>query len=111
MQIFDIRDLAFTAPDTLRALNARRGPNLSDVGAMVSLGVFTIGWISLAASTLRSQVPSRRAAWFVIAGFFLIPTLQAALGLWGGVLGNAVLGTGFVLLGHSIRVTASREST
>ena len=110
-QIFDIRDLALTAPETLRALNARHGPTLSDMGAMASFGVFTLGWIALAASTLRSRLLSRRAAGLVIAGFFLIPMLQAVLGLWGGVAGNAVLGTGFILLGHSVRVAAARETT
>jgi hypothetical protein len=111
VQVFDIRDLAFTAPATLRALNARHGPTLSDAGALASLGLFTIGWIALAASTLRSRLLSRRGAVLVIAGFFAIPMLQPILGLWGAVIGDVVLGTGFILLGRSIRAAALRETT
>jgi hypothetical protein len=104
-QIFDVRDLAFRAPDTLRALEAGRGPHLSDIGALIALGIFTLGWIALAVSTLRAGLLSRRAATLVIVGFFAIPLLGAA-GLWGAVAGNAILGSGWCWLGWEVFATS-----
>lgn len=103
-QLFDIRDFARRAPDTLNALNAAHGPNLSDIGGLVVLSVFTIGWLALAGVTIRARAVSRMAAIVVIAGFFLIPILQPVLpGLLGAIVGNLVLAGGWMWLGVELR--------
>jgi hypothetical protein len=98
--IFILRDLAQRAPDALRMLEEAKGLHLYDLGALIPVASFTLGWIALAASTLRVCRPLRRAAVLVIAGFFAIPLISAALGpIWGSALGNLILGSGWVLLG------------
>ena len=100
IDIFILRDLALRAPDALRMLEESKGLHLYDLGAMIPVALFTLGWIVLAISTFRVCQPLRRAAALVIAGFFAIPLLSAVLGpLWGGVLGNLVLGSGWIVLG------------
>ena len=108
IDIFIVRDLAMRAPDALRMLEEAKGVHLYDLGAMIPAASFTLGWIALAVSTLRVCPPQRRAATLVIAGFFAIPFLSAALGvLWGGVLGNVVLGSGWILLGWPSNAAAN----
>ena len=102
-QLFDVRDLALRAPETLTKLNAGPGPSLSDVGAMIALGTFSLGWIALAVVTFRARMLSRSAAVLVIAGFFAIPLLHPVLpGVWGAIVGSSVLGGGWVWLGYEI---------
>jgi hypothetical protein len=102
-ELFLVRDLALRAPDALRALDAGHRPSLYDLGAMIPLGIFMLGWIALAASSLRTGVASRGGAGLVIAGFFAIPLLSAALpGVWGAVLGNAILASGWFWLGYDL---------
>lgn len=102
-QVFDTRDLALRAPATLDALNSGRGMNLPDLGALIALVTFTVGWIALAAWTLHARIFPRLAAVLVIAGFFLIPVLHAVLpGSWGDGLGNGVLGAGWFWLGIAL---------
>lgn len=99
-QLFDLRDFARRAPEALDALNAKHGLSLSDIGGLVVLGTFTIGWLALAGAAIWSRVVSRMAAGMVIAGFFLIPMLQPLLpGLLGAIVGNVVLGGGWMWLG------------
>jgi len=106
IDIFILRDLAQRAPDALRMLEEAKGLHLYDLGALIPVASFALGWIALATSTLRVCPTQRRAAALVIAGFFAIPLISAALGpLWGGVLGNVILGSGWILLGSP---TASR---
>lgn len=102
-EIFLVRDLAFRFPATLKALDTGSHPNRYDLGAMMPIGLFTLGWIALAASTFRTAAASRRGAILVIAGFFAIPMLMAALGIPGAVLGNLILGSGWMLLGNDVR--------
>lgn len=104
VDVFVLRDLALRAPDGLRTLEAGKGLSLYDLGALIAISVFALGWIALAAWTLRGKVVSRPAAWLVIAGLFLTPLLTAVLPkMWGGVLGNAVLGSGWLWLGLEVR--------
>ena len=99
-QLFDLRDFARRAPDALDALNAKHGLSLSDIGGLIVLGTFTIGWLALAGVAMWARSVSRMAASLVIAGFFLIPTLQPLLrGLLGAIVGNIVLGVGWMWLG------------
>jgi len=106
-EVFLVRDLALRTPDALQALDSGHGPTLYDLGAMIAFGMFTIGWLALAASTLRAGMLSRRAAWLVIAGLFSIPLLGAVVpGVWGAVAGNAILASGWFWLGHDVRRVA-----
>ena len=107
-QIFETRDLALRAPATLNALDSGRGLSLSNLGALIAIGTFTVGWIALAGWTLRIGVFPRRAAALVVAGFFLIPLLHAALpGSSGDILGNGVLGAGWLWLGMDMYWSSS----
>jgi hypothetical protein len=52
---------------------------------------------------MRAWKSHRRSAGIVIAGFFALPLLSAALGMvWGGVLGNGILGFGWFSLGRAL---------
>jgi len=102
-QLFDLRDFARRAPDALDALNAKHGLSLSDIGGLIVLGIFTIGWLALAGVAIWARSVSRMAASLVIAGFFLIPMLQPLLpGLLGAIVGNVVLGVGWTWLGAEL---------
>jgi hypothetical protein len=100
-EVFLVRELALRAPNAVQALDAPPHPNLYDFGAIISFSFFTVGWLALAISTFRVRILSRFAAGLVIAGFFLIPLL-GALGIWGAVLGNAVLGFGLFWLSRDL---------
>jgi hypothetical protein len=100
--VFILYDLAVREPLALRTLEKARGLTLYDWGAIVPLALFTLGWIALAASTMRASPVLRRPALLVVAGFFVIPLLGAAIGLWGAILGNAVMGSGWLLLGRAV---------
>ena len=102
VDVFVLRPLAIHAPAGLEALEEAEGLDLYDLGALIPISVFALGWLLFAAVTLRSGMVSRLAAWSVIAGFFLTPIFTAAMGLWGAGLGNAVLGAGWVWLGVEV---------
>jgi len=102
-QVFFVRGLALTAPEVLEKLEAAKGPSLYDIGALIAFITFTLGWIMFSASMLRSGVYARRGPILVIAGFFAVPILTAALpDAWGAVVGNAVLGSGWIMLGYEL---------
>lgn len=103
-ETFLVHDLAFTAPDALRALDARHGLGLYDIGTLIALGTFAIGWIMLAASTLRTG-RAHWGAWIVIAGFFLNPLLGALShgALPALIVGACLPGVGWFLLGYELR--------
>jgi hypothetical protein len=103
-EIFLMRDLGLRVPDALVRLDAGPGLKLYDLGSLIPFITFVLGWIALAASTLRTRALSRRAAGLVIAGFFATPLLSAVLpGFWGGVFGNAILGGGLAWLGVDLQ--------
>jgi hypothetical protein len=102
--VFVIRDLAIRAPDGLEALEAPDGLSLFDVGAMIAFGAFTLGWIAFAVSMLRAGLYSRKGPILLIVGFFAVPILTAALpDVLGVIIGNALLGGGWVLLGRELQ--------
>lgn len=102
-QIFEVRDLAIRAPDTLNRLDAE-GIALDDVGALIAFSVLTVGWIALAAVSRRSGLFPRHAPTLVIAGFFATPFLSAVLPpLVAGAIGNTVLGCGWIWMGRSMQ--------
>lgn len=103
VQLFAVRDFALRAPKTLTTLYSGPGLSLFDIGAMVAVGTFALGWLALAVVTLRARVLSRSAAILVIAGFFATPLLQPLLpGVWGAIISNSVLGAGWFWLGYEI---------
>ncbi len=111
VDIFVLRDLALKAPDALRTLEASKGINAYDLGAIIPISLFTLGWLALAAWTWRVTPALRTPAALVVVGFFAIPLLSAALGPgWGGTLGNVILGSGLFLLGLGVRRVAPPNS-
>ncbi len=105
-QIFFVRGLALAAPAVLDKLDAAKGPSLHDVGALAALGAFAVGWIALAISMLFSGAYARRGPLLVIAGLFVGPLLSAAMpGAWAAILGSAVLGAGWIMLGHELHAS------
>ncbi len=102
VDVFVVRDLASRAPGSLQALEAGPHPTLYDLGAIIPISLFTLGWIALAAATIRAKILSRRAPMLLIAGFFAIPLLGALSSLWGAILGNVILGAGFLGLGDAL---------
>lgn len=106
VETFLVSDLAFTAPDALHALDTRHGIHLYDIGALVALGTFAIGWIMLAASALHTGL-SRWGAWVVIAGFILNPLLGALThgAMLALVVGACLPGVGWMMLGQDLRRT------
>ncbi|MFL6195253.1 MAG: hypothetical protein ACJ75H_13845 [Thermoanaerobaculia bacterium] len=104
VNIFVLRELALRAPDALAALEEAKGINLYDLGALIPVSLYTLGWLALAAWTWRVTPALRIPAALVVVGIFAIPLLSAAIGPgWGGALGNAILGCGFCLLGLAVR--------
>jgi hypothetical protein len=102
-EVFDVHDFARRAPDALNALDAEKGLSLSNIGAIIAISTFMLGWILLAIATLRTRAANRIAAWMVIAGFLATPLLRPVLpGLWGAAVGNAILGSGLAWLGYDI---------
>jgi hypothetical protein len=111
-EVFLIRDLALRVPDALRALDAGPRPSRYDLGAMIPIGTFMLGWVALAASTIRTLRTFRPAAGLLVAGLFSIPLLSAALpGIWGAVLGNVILGSGWFWLGHDLYTVTDQMDT
>src|SRR5262249_50639994 len=103
-EVFIVRDLARRAPEGLTALEAGPHPSLYDLGALIAITTFSVGWLALAGSTLRTGIPSRPAGGLVIAGFFAIPLFGALLAApWGAILGNIILGSGWFWLGFRLR--------
>jgi hypothetical protein len=105
-QVFFVRDLALRAPEALQAMESAEGPSLFDIGAMIAVITFTVGWIAFSISMLLAGVYPHRGPILLIAGFLAVPLLGAALpGVWGPVLGNIPLGLGWILLGRKLYVT------
>ncbi len=102
-QVFYVHGLAVAAPAALQAIEDAAGMNLYDAEAMLAIVTFSLGWIAFAISMIRARVFPRLGPILVIAGCFATPLLTAVTSVkLGGALGNAVLGSGFVLLGRSL---------
>src|SRR5262249_53032107 len=82
-EVFVVRALALRSPASLQPIDSGSGMSLYDVGAMIALGTFTLGWLGFVGWTLRAALLARGAALLVIAGFFAIPLLGAVHHVWG----------------------------
>jgi hypothetical protein len=109
--VFLVRDIARTVPDTLAALEAAHHPSLYDIGSTVPLIVFFVGWILLSAASLRSRVISRVGPILVIVGLVLIPALaKLSAGVWGPILGGACMSVGWFWMGYETRKVSEPTS-
>ncbi len=97
--VFTIHEIAKVDPEALEALEDSA---LFDAGAIIALGLSVLGWLALAAVTLRAGILPRWASISVIAGFVLVMVLPAMMGVWGAALANTVLGAGWIGLGWSV---------
>ncbi len=101
--VFFLHNMALVAPDGLQAMNEVEGMSMLNIEGLVVLSIFALGWIAFSASMLIAKVFGRLGPILVIVGFFAIPALTAVTSVkLGGALGNAVLGSGFVLLGWEL---------
>lgn len=98
-----VRDLAFAAPEMFERLESSGALRRYDVGFGVAVATFALGWLAVAAVTLRARVLPRRGPLTLLAGLVLLPALGGLLGIWGAVAGNLVLGSGWALLGLDLR--------
>ena len=98
-----IRDLAFEAPEMLERLEEAGQLARYDLAFGIAVATFAVGWLAVAVVTLRAGVLSRRGPITLLLGMLLVPILGAAVGIWGAVVGNVVLGSGWALLGLDLR--------
>jgi len=103
--VFVLRPVAQVAPEALEALD---DAPLLMAGFASGAGLFTLGWILMAVSVLRTRVTARWAPITVLAGFALAAALGASpLGPTGMIIGSVVIGVGFVGLGRGVMVAAA----
>lgn len=109
-QIFVIPDLAIQSPDALMSLDNSEGLSRYDLGALIAILIFMIGWILLAISMLKSKTFTRLGPILIIVGFFATPIFSAFLPHpWGGALGNTLLGFAFYLIGREMVVSINKS--
>ena len=97
--VFTVHEIAKVDPEALEALEDSA---LFDAGAIIALGLSVLGWLALAAVTLRAGILPRWASISVICGFVLAMALPALMGVWGAAVANTVLGAGWMGLGWSV---------
>lgn len=102
-----VRDLAFGAPETWESLERAGALTRWDLGFAVGAATFAVGWLAVALVTLRAGVLNRRGSLTFLTGLVLVALLGGLLGIWGAVVGNLVLGGGWVLLGLDLRRSAA----
>jgi hypothetical protein len=102
-QIFIVHDLALHEPKALEALEDVAGATFSDIGAMIAVVTFAVGWIAFSVSILIFGAYVRLGPVLLLIGFFATPMLAAALPPMLGLgLGNAILASGWFFLGHEL---------
>ena len=98
--VFVLRAIAQSVPEALSALDKS---SLMDMGFASAAGLFAIGWILIAVTTIMSKLFARWIPITVIAGLVLIPVLGATpLGLTGAIIGNTVFGLGIAAMGWKL---------
>ena len=102
-QIFVIPDLATIDSEALISLDKTAGFSLYNIGTMVALFTFTIGWILFCISMLRIGKIARLAPIMILTGLVGIPLVSLiSTPAWGGTIGTAIMGIAFVLLGRDL---------
>ena len=102
-QIFVLPELAKNSPDALMSLDSSEGMSKYDIGAMIAIFSFSIGWILFSISMLKAKVYSRLGPILIISGFFITPIFSSFLSpVWASAIGNTVMGFAFCLLGREI---------
>ena len=98
-QIFILPDIAKISPEVMDKLDSSDSIGY-DIGAMLALATFSIGWILFMISLLMTGKLKRLGPALVIAGFFMLPLISGIFTpVWGGVIGSISLGIGFSLIG------------
>lgn len=102
-QVFYVHPLARASAEGLRALEDAGDMTLYDIGALSALATFTLGWMLFAVSMLRAGVLGRAGPILLLAGFVTVPVMGGAVSeVWGLVVGNVVLGLGWILIAREI---------
>jgi hypothetical protein len=98
--VFVLRSVAQTNPDTFLALNKNLFMNM---GMVSGVGLFALGWLLFCGNIWRLKLLPRWAALATFLGLIFIPALQAPFGVVGAMIGNAVFGAGLTGLGWALR--------
>lgn len=98
--VFVLRSVAQANPDTFLAIDKSLFMNM---GMVSGVGLFALGWLLLSGNVWRLKLLPRWAALATFLGLILIPGLQAAFGVVGAMIGNAVFGSGLTGLGWALR--------
>lgn len=102
-QIFVLPEIAKMSPEAMEKLDSSENTGSYVIGAMIALVTFSIGWILFMISLLISRKLKRLGPILVLSGFFLIPIISGIITpKWGGVIGTAVLGIGFCIIGFEL---------
>ncbi len=105
-QIFILPDIAKISPEVMDKLDSSESIGY-DIGAMLALATFSIGWILFMISLLMTRKLKRLGPALVIAGFFMLPLISGIFTpVWGGVIGSISLGIGFSLIGIELIKTS-----
>jgi hypothetical protein len=105
-QIFILPDIAKISPEVMDKLDSSESIGY-DIGAMLALATFSIGWILFMISLLMTGKLKRLGPALVIAGFFMLPLISGIFTpVWGGVIGSISLGIGFSLIGIELIKTS-----
>lgn len=106
--LFVMRPLARASPGALGPLG---DATLLNVGLASALGLFTLGWLLMAGSLLRTRAVPRWIPSAIVVGLLGIAGLGAAIGSLGAVIGNLVFGAGLVGLGRATARAATGRTS
>lgn len=102
-QIFVLPEVAILNPDAVNKLGNSNIVNSYSIGAMISMSMFSFGWISYCIIMLMFKKLKKIGPSLVIAGFLVIPLFSGLFSpIIGGVVGGIILGLGFMLIGSQI---------
>ena len=105
--VFVFRAVAQSYPEALSILDKS---TLINIGFASAAGLFAIGWILVAVTTIMSKLFARWIPITVIAGLVLIPVLGATpLGLTGAIIGNTVFGLRIAAMGWNLAKDLRKE--
>lgn len=111
-QVFFLHPLAKASPEGLRAIGDASFPSFYLVEAFIGLSLFTLGWLLLAISMLISRRFHFAGPGLLLVGLLGVGPLAAALpGIWGFVVGNSVIGLGWILIGRDLLTPQQRDLT